>query len=633
MTDSRGPAPSRPPLPGRSFRRAIPLLLAVLTLAVFLQTGRHPFIRFDDDTVITDNPLVTGGLTREGVVSAFLSPPSEKYHWQPLTWISFMADREFFGLEPGPVHLHSLLLHLLSAVVLYLALLRMTGEPWRCAFAAALFAVHPLHVESVAWAVERKDTLSGLFCMLVLWSYARYAERPSVVRYLPVAAFLLLGLLAKPMLVTLPFVLLLLDAWPLRRHPSLPPAGEGAPAFPRTSLRALLLEKVPLFALAAASAAVTLVWRLPPSDGEYPFPLFVREANALVATVRYVGRTAWPSGLSVFYPHPGFSLPPWQVAGAAAFVVAATALAVVAFRRRPFLAVGWFWFVGTLVPVSGLVPVGSQAMADHFTYIPLVGLFLAAAWGIPSLVPEGAPRKGLPAAGAAVVLLFAAASFRQAALWRSDEVLFTHALETTRENPVAHAGLGSALAAQGRFAEAAAHYRETLRIAPGYGGGRVRLLLADCLVRMGREADAVASLPVEPGGAEEANRLGLVLAREGKTEQAASFFREAVKLRPGYAEGHYNLAVALRRLGRKEESIPHFRAALSLPAKDADALNRIGVALAGLGRKEEAAGRFREALRLEPAHPEARENLEAVLRPAAPASLPGRAPAAVGGGR
>jgi Flp pilus assembly protein TadD len=588
-------------------------VLLFLVLAVFWQVGHHPFIRFDDNKLISENPHVRAGLTWEGVRWAFATASGESF-WHPMTWLSFMLDVELFGLDAGWHHRMALLYHTLNALLLFAVLHRMTGKLWQSGVVAILFAIHPLHVESVAWAAERKDTLSTLFWMLSMWAYVRYAERAGFGRYLAVVAFFALGLMAKPMLVTLPFVLLLLDFWPLGRVVGVPGAREWA--CPKVPSPRLVLEKVPLFLLAAASAAMTL---LPNRRGSWigttdDFPWSLRIANALVSYVRYIAETVWPSSLAIFYPHPGRRLSLWAATGAGLFLLGATAFVVSRARKQPYLPVGWFWFLGTLVPVIGLVQVGSQAMADHFTYVPLIGLFVAVVWWSPELVPKGWDReRTLAVSGGLLVLAFAVAGWRQAGFWRSEVALFSHAIEVTEDNPVAQAGLASALDREGRYAEAVGHYMEVIRVSPGYDGGLAQMSLAEDLIRLGRRKEAEKLLKSLAGDAEGANEIGLAFAGQGKIDEAASAFLEAIRLRPDFPEAHYNLAVALGRLGRKEEAIPHFREALRIPPRDADACNRIGVSLMRLGRTAEAVSRFREALRLSPGHAEARFNLAVSL--------------------
>jgi tetratricopeptide (TPR) repeat protein len=442
---------------------ALAALLFALPLALFLPAREHAWLNYDDDVYITQNPELPRGITAPGVLWAFTT--FQGANWFPLTWLSWMLDLELAGLDPAAFHRTSALLHAAAGALLFLALARLTASPWRSAFAAAVFAIHPLHVESVAWAAARKDPLSGLFFMLCLWIYAGQGPAgPSRRRLLAVFAGLALGLMAKPTLVTLPFVLLLLDHWPLGRTAGPRGPGRIAPA----ALRTLVREKLPLFGLAAAVGAVSALAQQSAGMvvGLERLPLAARIGNALVAWLAYLGKALWPAGLAVIYPHPGAALPAWKAAAAGLLLAALTAGALRR-GRHPALAVGWLWYLATLLPVIGLVQVGSQAMADRYSYLPLVGLSLAAAFGLPGLLPaRPAWRRGLAGVGlAALAALFAAAAL-QLRHWRDSEALFRHALAVTAENPIAHAHLAAALLEGGRPAEAIAHYRESIRLRP-----------------------------------------------------------------------------------------------------------------------------------------------------------------------
>ena len=423
-------------------RVAVALLLAAVVLAAFWPVLGAGFIAYDDAVYVTKNPNVQRGFDAASLKWAWSS--FYALNWHPLTWMSHTLDWRLFGPRPAGHHLTSLLLHVANTLLLFLVLVRATGATGRSAAAAALFGIHPLHVQSVAWVAERKDVLSTLFWMISMMAYVRYARAPSLPKYLVVAAAFALGLAAKPMLVTLPFALLLLDVWPLGRW-----GARGA--------RFLLAEKLPLIALSAIFGAVTFAAQR--SGGGIAsaevVPLGLRVSNALVSYVRYLGKTIWPRGLAIFYPHPLDTLPAWQVLGAALFLTAVTLTAVRQRRGHPYLLFGWLWYVGTLVPVIGLVQVGAQAMADRYTYVPAIGVFVAACWGVAALLDRLMPRR--PAAsrrwaailGSAAVLLLAVATRAEAGFWRDSRTLFEHALAATKNNYTAHTGLGSALAAKG----------------------------------------------------------------------------------------------------------------------------------------------------------------------------------------
>lgn len=455
--------------------RLVCLLLIVATLAVFQQLPEYDFVNIDDYYYVTENVHVTRGLTREGIIWAFTTLHAN--NWHPLTWLSHMLDCQLFGLKPGMHHLTNLLLHMANSTLLLLVLKRMTGALWRSAFAAALFALHPLHVESVAWVAERKDVLSTLFWLLTVWGYAGYVEYPGRNRYLLVLLFFALGLMAKPMLVTLPFILLLLDYWPLGRVKLWESREGGSGGIQRSSALHLVREKIPFFALTLASGIVTVVAQY--KGGAVRslnlLPLDVRIANALVSYVGYIGKMIWPQHLAIFYPHPG-ALPTWQVVGAGLLLLSLSIILLRAAGRFPYLGVGWLWYLGTLVPVIGLVQVGDQAMADRYTYVPLIGLFVLIAWGIPDLMARWRYRQiALTISAVIVVFCCTVSTWSHVKHWRNGTALFTHAVNVTADNALAHDGLGFALARQGRLDEAIAHYSEALRIKPGYAKARYNL--------------------------------------------------------------------------------------------------------------------------------------------------------------
>jgi tetratricopeptide (TPR) repeat protein len=551
---------ARPPIP-------LALALFVATVFVFAPVAGHEFVNFDDPQYITENAFVTGGLTAQAISWAFTSGYAG--NWHPLTWISHMLDVQAFGLDAGAHHVTNALIHTASALLLFALLYRMTGAPGRSWFVAALFAVHPLHVESVAWLAERKDVLSTLFWMLTIWAYVRYVSQPRAGRYLTVVVLYALGLMSKPMLVTLPFTLLLLDVWPLRRL--------SLAAARRSEIVQRVREKLPLFALAIASSVVTIM--VQQSAGAVKelavLPLGDRVANALVAYVVYGWKALWPSGLAAIYPYPE-SIAAWRVAVALALLAAITALAIRACQRYPYVLVGWLWYLVTLVPVIGLVQVGSQPIADRYTYVPLIGLFIIVAWGVPELLAGWRWRTSALAAAAVLVIVACTATARaQVHHWRNSVALWEHAVAVTTDNYRAEGNLGHALASEGRLDEAITHYREAVRIHPGY--------------------------------AEAHNNLGLALARQGRIEEAIPHYTEALRLSPGYFEAHSNLGAALAGLGRYGEAITHFSEALTLQPDNALARQNLvqarrdfGRAQADQGNIDQAIEQFLEAVRLEP---------------------------------
>ena len=592
--------------------RRVAVLLAVATLAVYAQVAGHGFVSYDDPDYVSGNPYVRAGLTRAGLSWALTT--GHAGNWHPLTWLSHMLDCQLFGLRPGAHHLTNVLLHTANSLLLFVLLRGMSGALWPSAAVASFFALHPLHVESVAWVSERKDVLSTLFWMLTLLAYWRYTRQPSLRRYLPVLVLLALGLMAKPMLVTLPLVMLLLDVWPLGRLPLAAPEGRDTPRVERSARRQdvrpggdprarkarrsealprarraawppglrLVLEKVPFVALAAASSVVTFVVQLhggavAPVD---TLPFEARGANALVSYAAYLGKMIYPAGLVIFYPR--VPLPAWQVAAAGLALVAGSLLVIRLAPRRPWLLVGWLWYVVTLLPVIGLVQVGDLAMADRYTYVPLIGPFIMLAWTAAEIVRRRPAWRSMVAASVGVLLAgCAAGTGLQLRYWRSSMTLFEHAVEVIPDNYVAHLSLGNALAEQGRLDDAIAHYSAALR--------------------------------VKPDLAKAHGNLGVILARQGKLEEAVAQYAEALRLNPDLPETHNNLGAALAERGRIEEAIAHYDRALRLKPDYPDAHTNLGMALAAQGKIDLAIAHYAEALRLDPDHPGARFNLSRAL--------------------
>ena len=566
----------------------VALALAAVTMAVYAPVRQFEFLNFDDPDYVTANQEVLSGLTWQGVGWALTS--GHAANWFPATWVSHMLDAELYGANPAGHHVTNLLLHIASTLLLFGVLRKMTGKMGRSAFVAALFAVHPLHVESVAWVAERKDVLSTLFAMLVLWNYARYVERPGAGRYAGILVLYALGLMAKPMLVTLPFVLLLLDVWPLGRARLL---ADSAGRVTWSSLleqgpviRKLVWEKLPLFALGAASSVVTFaVQQQGGAVGSLEAaPFDFRVANAVVSYVAYIGKMLWPAGLAAMYPFPS-ELAGWKVFGSLFVLIGVTVAALWAVQsggmKRAYLPVGWFWYVGTLVPVIGLVQVGSAAMADRYTYVPLIGLFVIVAWGVPELLGEWPGRRAmLPAAAGVVICACAVAARSQVWYWQGDQPLWNHALEVTTGNYLAHHNLAEALAREGKLDEALAHYAEAIRLRPEYG-------------------DAY-------------NNLGLILMMQRRNEEALPFFAEAVRLKPGLAEAHNNMGVALKNMGRLDEAIAELREALRIMPDHANAHYNLGNALALQGNTDEALAHYGRALELRPDNETIRRAFEAL---------------------
>jgi Tfp pilus assembly protein PilF len=590
---------------------AVGAALVLLTVLVYSTTFRYPFVNLDDPVYVSQNPHVQAGLTPQGVRWAFTT--FDCGNWHPLTWLSLQLDASLFGGQnAGGYHLTNVLLHAANTLLLFLVLGRMTGAVWRSALVAGLFALHPLHVESVAWVSERKDVLSTLFWMLALAAYLRYVRRPGPGRYLPVALALALGLLAKPMLVTLPCVLLLLDWWPLGRLTLGP-----IPAAHPTGARRLLLEKLPLFALALASCAVTLVAQLH-GQAVAPleeFPPAARVGNALLAYAAYLGKTLWPFRLAAYYPHPG-AVPVAAAAGAGILLLAVTAL-VLALRRRPYLPVGWLWYLGTLVPVIGLVQVGGQAFADRYTYVPLIGVFVMLVWGGADLAAGRVPGAALAAGAALVLSACGVLTWLQVRHWQSSLHLWEHAVAVTPANGLAHLNLGACYYERGRLADARRELEQAAALGPGRAEPHARL--ATVLAEVGQWPQAADEYRRATALAPEAAWLhanfGTVLLELGCPDEALAEFRRAVALDPDLPLAHANLGIVLRAFGRPEEAEAAFRRAVALDPALAPAHAGLGDVLADLGRTDEARAEYRRAL--DPGDRQARSRLQACARLAA----------------
>ena len=549
------------------------------TLAVFYQVRYHEFVAYDDTVHIIQNTQVRDGLSAAGFVRAF--QPYDT-NWIPLTWISYQANYALFALEPAGYLLTNVALHAASAVLLYWVLFGMTGAIWRSAFVAAIFALHPLHVESVAWATERKDVLSGLFWMLTLRAYTNYCQKPRTLsRYLLVLLSLALGLMAKPMLVTLPFVLLLLDYWPLGRL-----QGSKESAWPRASaLRAALVEKLPMFGLSAVASAVTFIVQRE-SGAVHALdrlPLGFRCANALESYAIYVWTTLWPSGLAAFYPHPSISISTWRVGISALFLLATSVLVARNIRSKPYAIVGWLWYLGTLVPVIGLVQVGMQARADRYMYLPLIGLSILATWGVSDFSARWrVPRPALAAMASVILVAFGMSSWQQARTWRNTETLYRRALAVTDENYLAHTGLGNFLLLRGQVEEASGHFTEAVRIAPGWS--KARMGLADVAAARGRLSEALriyqTELQRDPDSVEAMGRYGIALGLAGRYAEARPHMLRALDAHPGIAELHLSLSIIEAKQGNPRESVHYGREALRLLPDSVEAANNLAWLLA-----------------------------------------------------
>ena len=563
----------RPPIRAKTARGArvqndaaisagICIFLVAIAWAVFGQTLGHAFLNYDDDDYVYANPMVAHGLTASGLGWAFTHVHAD--NWHPLTTLSHMLDSQLYGLQPWGHHLTNVVLHAVAAALLFLALRSLTGALWRSALAATLFAIHPLRAESVAWISERKDVLSGVFFMLTLWSYARYARAAphSPGRYLTALVFFALGLLCKPTLVTVPFVLLLLDYWPLQRFPSAR-ADETVVA----TWRRLILEKLPFLVLTAGSCVATLVAQQKVFETSFHPDLAQRIGNAVVSYVAYLRQTVYPMYLAVLYPyHPGA---PAIGAVLLAFLllVAITCLAFLARKRHAFLFVGWLWFLGMLVPMIGLVQVGLQSHADRYTYLPQIGLCVAMTWGAAELF--GRWRLGGRAAAVSALLLLSTlgvCAYRETSHWRNSETLWRHALANTSANSAAHNSLGRALLEKGELEEAGSHFQQALKLEPL--SAVIHTNLGKTFERERRTEEAILefqrALELKPEDPDALYSLGDVSMAKGQIEQAIRYYERAIQLKPDVAGAYNNLAIALVRLGHFDEAIANYRQAIAL---------------------------------------------------------------------
>jgi len=605
-------------------------LLMLATVAVYWPATRCDFVNFDDPDYVTKNLHVQSGLTLESAKWAFLNPVSA--NWHPMTTMSHMLDCQLFGLKPWGHHLVNVLLHALNAALVFILLRQLTGAVWRSMLVAALFAVHPLHVESVAWVAERKDVLSGFFGLLSLIFYVRYAQRRSRVErpassdassnlalvsrlssldYIWALLFLALGLMSKPMLVTWPFVMLLLDYWPLGRVPTSdlrPPTS--------VSLLALIWEKLPFFALEVVVSYVTFV--VQKKSGVVMaienLPLGARFGNTLVSYCRYLGKLFWPTDLAVFYPHPGY-WPLAQVLLAGLLLVAITTFLFVERRSCPFLLVGWLWFCGTLVPVIGLVQVGGQAMADRYAYLPSLGTLILVVWGAYELTRRWRYYLITAFMASFVVVACVGLTRHQLVYWYNSEALFRRALAVTQNNYLAYNNLGDALDRKGESDEAIKHYEEAIRLKPDFAEAHYNLGVA--FEREDRPDEAIGqyqeAIRLKPDYAKAHNNLGFGLDRKGQHDEAIAQYQEATRLNPAFAEAYYNLGIALERKGQTAAAISQFQEAIRLAPDNAAAHVNLGIALITKGRYDEAIQNYRQAIQINPNSFEALNNLGVAL--------------------
>lgn len=595
------------------------LLLVVVTLGIYSQATHFSFVNFDDDRYVTENPHVRAGLSWDTIKWAIVS--TDEANWHPLTWISHALDVQLFRLNPAGHHLTSILLHTFSAVLLFLLLWRATRRLGVSFLVALVFAMHPLNVESVAWISERKNVLSTMFFLLTLGAYGWYAEKPGWKRYLPMASLFTAGLASKPMIVTLPFVLLLLDYWPLRRIEGW--SGPGDLGLKQTSVSKLLLEKVPLFILSGASSLITMhAQRAAGAIDVLPLSFDVRLTNAVYCYLLYVAKAIWPSKLAPLYPHPGDSLATWRAGLAALFLIAMTGL-VLKFRSRGYPVTGWFWFLGTLVPVIGLVQVGNQAMADRYAYIPLIGIVALVVWGFADIANHfSVPVWGKGVVAACCVMALTVVTYRQAGYWRDSLNLWGHALQVASDNFVAENEYGGALLQLGRVNDAYPHFLRAAELHPSDPLSHSNI--GAYLHQHGRLAEAVrqyeiaVSLTPDPRllATTYAN-LGSAYAEMGNYAEAQDAFDKSIRLNPNRFNTWIGMGLLAKREGRLDEASSNFMRSVELQPTG-EAYLQLGRTLEMSGRTADAAAAYGLALKISPDLSEAQTALDAL-----PQALPG----------
>jgi protein O-mannosyl-transferase len=590
------------------------LFIAVSTFSVYWQIHNYDFVNFDDDEYVYNNPHVNNGITINNIIWAFTSFHSYNYH--PLTWISHMIDCQLYGLNPARHHLTNLLFHIANALLLFFVFNKMTNSLWQSGFIAALFALHPLHIESVAWISERKDVLSMFFWILTLLSYISYSRRPSVYRYYGVLLFFIFGLLSKPMVVTLPFVLFLLDYWPLDRF------GGQESIFchiskPKSIFVCLVLEKIPLLILSGISSIVTFYAQ------KYGgivksldiFPIKVRIANALVAYATYITKMIYPYKLAYLYPHPGMPLW-WKLTGSCFLLFCISYFAIRSMKQYPYFIVGWLWFLGTLVPVIGLVQVGVQSMADRYSYVPLIGLFVIVAWGVPELITHWKRKNLWVTISTTIVLaILMIMTWKNIRYWENSITINEHALQVTSQNYIALDSLGITLFRQGHIDEAIHLYQQAIQIQPD--NCYVHFNLGVALYMKGDIEEAIKqyleALRIEPNYFKALTNLGAALYQQGHIDESINWYQQALRINPDYLEAHYNIGIAFDKLGKIEEAIQHYLQAVRIDPNFVSAQYFLAIDLYKQGRINESIDHYLQVLRIKPDSAEAYNNLGAAL--------------------
>ena len=631
----------------------VSLCLIAGIICVYIQVVNIDFVGYDDELYVTKNLHVQKGVSLEGLKWAFTTFHSA--NWHPLTWLSHMLDYDLYELNPGGHHWTNVEFHIANTVLLFFILFRMTGALWKSAIVAALFALHPLHVESVAWVSERKDVLSTFFGLMTIAAYYRYVKNSSTKNYLLIIICFSLGLMAKPMLVTLPFVLLLLDFWPLNRfkyknNPDFQSDNTSKDGFRRKHW--IILEKIPLFIPVLISCILTFFAQK--SEGAVlaleALTLKYRVANALVSYVNYVLKMFWPSKLTVYYPHPRYTLPAWQMFGAALLIATVCFWAIRAAKKYPYIVVGLFWYLGTLVPVIGLVQVGEQAMADRYTYIPLIGLFIVVVWGVSDLLKKWYFQKLLFCVFVPIMLIaLSLATFLQLRYWKNGITLFEHAIEVKKNNIMAHNNLATALGSTD-IDRAIYHYKEALRINPAdgfalynlgtiliqkkdYDGAVLNLTkllklnprhidarnnLANVLFLKSKPDEAISQyrkiLEIDNDNADAHYNLAYVLSTQRKLDEAVLLYKETLRIDPEYSKAHYNLGNIYLNQGKTTEAFRHYTEVIKIKPDYVQAYNKLGLILFRQGKFNKAKVLFSKAIQIDPNYLEAHKNLENLHR-------------------
>jgi len=596
------------------------LFLTLVIVIIYGQVGSFDFVDWDDGLYVTKNVYVQKGLSVEGVIWAFTTPHAGS--WQPITWLSHMLDSELYGLNPAGHHYTNVAFHTANTLLLFIILFRMTGALWQSAFVAALFAVHPLHVESVAWVSERKDVLSTFFGLLMIGAYYHYIKTPHFKNYLLVIIFFSLGLLAKPMVVTFPFVLLLLDFWPLKRirlKNNYDLKSESSTYYGSKINFQLIVEKIPLFILAVIQCTLTFI--IQRRDG-IMVPLEVlslktRIANTLVSYVDYVLKTFWPHNLAYYYPYSIDTFSVWQICGAALLITSVIFGAIYLSRQYSYVLVGLFWYFVTLVPVIGLVQVSDQAMADRYTYIPLIGFFIIVAWGVPDILKQWQYRKTFLCVSAAIILsLLTTRAFFQTRHWKNSVTLFENAVKINENNYHALNNLVTALTGNGKYHDAFLYLNRALKTDPQKV--HLRMNLANVLFLQSKPDKAISLyreiLQTDTKNADVHYNLAYVLSAQGKLEEALSLYKETLRIDPEYLKAHYNLGNIYFNQGKTAEAFMHYAEIIKIKPDYVQAYNKLGFILFKQGKFKEAGVFFSKALQIDPCFSEARANLDIVRK-------------------